>query len=189
VILAVEILRCVRDEEQKLLAMSEPGNLVSELSRFLPYSTHAVAMFVGEELFRDVGPERLSREHGALLAAFRASADEYYLRGMLKVRLLLAREGLDEQRASLQRLAGAFRGGLMFEGVRSVLDMVDEWDELITQQRSTSSDEPEPLGGDDQHEAPPESATSKHVAMMAQRFRDVFRQWAALRLRTNEPLP
>ena len=187
VILAVEILRRVREEEQKLLAMSEPGNLVSELSRFLPYSTHAVAMFVGEELFRDVSPERLQREHGALLATFRASADEYYLRSVLKVRLLLAMEGLDEQRASLQRLAGAFRGGLLFEGVRFVLDMVAEWDEKIAQQAANSGNASEPLPDATRHEAPPGSATSEHETKMAGRFLDVFKLWAGLRLSTNEP--
>lgn len=187
VILAVEILRRVREEEQKLLAMNEPGNLVRELSRFLPYSTHAVAMFVGEELLGDVSPERLQREHGALLAGFRASADEYYLRGVLKVRLLLAMEGLDEQRASLQRLAGAFRGGLLFEGVGLVLEKVDEWDETIAstvQHGGNAGDETEPLpdaaGGD-------AASGSSHVDEMARRLRDVFRLWAALRLRTNEP--
>jgi hypothetical protein len=186
VILAVEVLRRVREQEQKLLAMSEPSKLVSEVSRFLPYSTHAVAMFVGEELFGDVSPERLQREQPALLAAFRASADEYYWRGVLKVRLLLAMEGLDEERASLQRLAGAFRGGLLFEGVRLVLEEVRKWDEMIAQQGNTSGGESESLSDAAPREAPPESSTSKHVSEMAQRFRNVFRLWIARRMLESE---
>lgn len=189
VVLAVEILRKVREEEQALLASSEPNRAVSGIARFLPYSTHAVAMFVGEELFRGLGPDRLrlQREHGALLSAFQESSSEYYVRGVLKVRLLLAREGLDERRASLQRLAGAFRGGLLFEGVHSVLEMVDEWDQVIAREGNESGGGSDPLPHAAPREAPPESATSQHVTEMAQRFRDVFRLWAELRLHATEP--
>lgn len=108
------------------------------------------------------------------------------MRGVLKVRLLLAREGLDERRASLQRLAGAFRGGLLFEGVHSVLEMVDEWDQVIAREGNESGGGSDPLPDAAPREAPPESATSQHVTEMAQRFRDVFRLWAALRLHATE---
>jgi AIPR protein len=186
IILAVEILQRVREEEQQLVAASKPSKAVSEVWRFLPYSTHAVAMFVGQELLAGVTPGRLPAEYGALLAAFRAAASEYYWRGVLKVRLLLAREGLDEQRASLQRLAGAFRGGLLFEGVSFILEMVDDWDRLIAQKGSNSGDEPEPLPDVVPGGTPAESAASKPAMEMTQRFRDVLRLWAALRLRKNE---
>jgi hypothetical protein len=104
---------------------------------------------------------------------------------MLEVRLLLAMQGLDERRASLQRLAGAFRGGLLLEGVHVVLEMVDEWDKMIAQQGNTGGVDPALLPDAAPREAPPESAASKHVAEMSQRLRDVLRLWAAFRLHAN----
>lgn len=177
----------VREQEQALLAMSAPHQEVREVMRFLPYSTHAVAMFVGEELFAGRDPQQLQREHGALLAALGEAASEYYSRGMLEVRLLLAIEGLDERHASLQRLAGAFRGGLLFERARLVREMVDEWDRSIAQHVDRGRDGSAPLPDAAPPPAAPDSVTSQHASEMAQRFRAVFRLWAALRLRASAP--
>lgn len=122
VLVAVEILRVVRSVERELLASAEPRGPLDEVVRFLPYATHTVAMFVGEELLRGVPRERLLREHPALLASLRADAEARYWRGVLEVRLLLALAGLDEQRASLQRLAGAFRRGDLLEHADGLLE-------------------------------------------------------------------
>jgi AIPR protein len=136
VVLAVEILQSVREEERKILAIAKPNETISDVSRFLPYATHAVAMFVAEELFEGTTRERLLREYRTLLAAFRTSAPERYWRGVLQVRLLLALAGLDDQKASLQRLAGAFRRG----------DLLENTDRLIEQSERVRTSVAERLG-------------------------------------------
>jgi hypothetical protein len=122
VVMAVELLQSVRDEERKILSMPKPNETISEVSRFLPYSTHTVAMFVAEELFEGVARERFQREYRTLLDTFRTSATERYWRGLLKVRLLLALAGVDDQKVSLQRLAGAFRRGDLLENADRLIE-------------------------------------------------------------------
>jgi len=125
VIVAVEVLRVVQGIEHAVLAAAEPRRPFDEIFRFLPYATHVVAMFVAEELLENVPPEHLQREHRGLLAELRASAEVRYWRGVLKVRLLLALAGLDDQRASLQRLAGAFRRGDLLEHADGLLERAE----------------------------------------------------------------
>lgn len=126
VIVAVEVLRVVQSTEHAILASAEPGGPLDQACagafRFLPYATHTVAMFVAEEVLHGVSRERLHREHRALLTELRACAEARYWRGVLKVRLLLALAGLDEERASLQRLAGAFRRGDLLEHADGLLE-------------------------------------------------------------------
>lgn len=122
VIVAVEVLRVVQSIEHAVLAAAAPRGPLDEVFRFLPYATHTVAMFVAGELLHGVARERLQREHRALLAELRASSEVRYWRGVLKVRLLLALAGLDDQRASLQRLAGAFRRGDLLEHADRLLE-------------------------------------------------------------------
>lgn len=128
VIVAVEVMRVVQGAEYAVLASAEPGGPLDQACReraggfrFMPYATHTIAMFVAEELLHGVPRERLQREHRALVAELRASAAARYWRGVLKVRLLLALAGLDEERASLQRLAGAFRRGDLLEHADGLL--------------------------------------------------------------------
>lgn len=103
VVLAVEILRRVR---ARLRRSDE------DLPRFAPYAAHFIAMLVGEGL-GDGGIGELDE-----------SFERLFARSVLRTRMVLLLLGVNEDKASLQRLSGTFRRGALLEQLPSTLDEI-----------------------------------------------------------------
>ncbi|MEX1368282.1 MAG: AIPR family protein [Nannocystaceae bacterium] len=106
VVRAVELLRIAREQTA---ALDDPP-------RYGPYAEHLVAMLMDDELagMPKVAASTAGRELREVVSSY-----SLHERALLRVRLLLALDGIDDEVVSLQRLSSAFRRGELANRART----------------------------------------------------------------------